>query len=339
MKRTFLFCAVSILTLFVTACGAPANSRVPNPQSNVATTSGTPAVTSMNKTNTSVTKASVDQPIKTTKSNVSTSAAPSGLVPVVVSKETDGDTIHVTMPNGKDKTIRMLLIDTPEDVKPGTPVEPFSLAAAHYAAQVMPVGKHIYLQEGVPGHQLDKYGRLLAFVYVTKTDMYNEDVVKKGLARVAYIYPPNTQHLSTLEADQSYAKAHHLGIWTIPGYVTSHGYNMAAVKSSSKTTSKPPPAPMNKTSSTTLSLVSFTQNVTPGSYATITIHAIPSTTADIEVDYKSGPSHAHGLVSETVGSNGEVSWTWKVGTRTTPGNWPVIITDAGKTLTETLHVS
>ncbi|EPZ43070.1 thermonuclease family protein [Alicyclobacillus acidoterrestris] len=156
--------------------------------------------------------------------------AQGNLVPVVVTKVTDGDTIHVRMPDGEDKTIRMLLIDTPEDVKPNTPVEPFALDAAAFARQELPVGKQIYIEEGKPGYTTDKYGRLLAYVYITKTDMYNEDVVRKGLARVAYIYPPNTDHLAELEADQSYAKAHHLGIWTIPGYVTSKGYDLDAAK-------------------------------------------------------------------------------------------------------------
>lgn len=152
------------------------------------------------------------------------SAIPSFLVPAVVSKNTDGDTIHVTL-NGKDETIRMLLIDTPEEVDPKAPVEPYAYTAANYAKQVLPVGKHIYLEEGKPGYTRDKYGRLLAFVYITPKDMYNEDVVKKGYARVAYIYPPNTQHLSTLQSDQSYAKSHKLGIWSISGYVTSSGYS------------------------------------------------------------------------------------------------------------------
>lgn len=366
-KLTSLTYGVSIVLFFVlfgvTAPSAPATTPPPSNSNGASTatmqgkanqiatsensSSQSPITKVVNNSNTTTTKTIVStnttakQPATTnTSKSASTTSSSVGLIPVVVSKETDGDTIHVTMPNGKDQTVRMLLIDTPEDVKPGTPVEPFSLAAAHYCAQVMPVGKHIYLQEGVKGHQYGKYGRLLAFVYITPKDMYNEDVVKKGLARVAYIYPPNTQHLSALEADQSYAKAHHLGIWTIPGYVTSHGYNLAVVKSTKKTTTKTGPKPKSTTKTTTsiLSLVSFTSDVTPGSYATITVHGKPGTTADIEVDYKSGPSHAHGLVPETVNSNGNVSWEWKIGTRTTPGNWPVTITDGGKTLTETLHV-
>lgn len=317
------------------------------PKSKLATISTSNKANSPTMTKTIANDAAKATPMKSTSStresttikHTPSTATLSGLIPVTVSKETDGDTIHVRLPNGQDKTIRMLLIDTPEDVKPGTPVEPYSLAAAHYAASVMPVGKHIYIQEGVLGHQLDKYGRLLAFVYVTPKDMYNEDVVRKGLARVAYIYPPNTQHLSTLEADQSYAKSHHLGIWTIPGYVTPDGYSLsvtAAYNAKHSTTRTTTPA---HSTGGSLSLVSFTSSVSPRSYATVTVHAKPGTTASIEVDYKSGPSHAHGLYAQTVGSGGTVTWRWEVGSRTTPGNWPVIITDSGQTLRETLHVS
>jgi micrococcal nuclease len=75
-----------------------------------------------------------------------------------------------------------------------------------------------------------------------------------------------------------------------------------------------------------------------GDCASITIHGVPGTTASIEVIYKSGPSHASGLVRETVDTTGNVSWQWKVGTRTTPGNWPVYIQGVGKALAETLRV-
>lgn len=78
--------------------------------------------------------------------------------------------------------------------------------------------------------------------------------------------------------------------------------------------------------------------VSPGQHATVTIHTSPGATGTIEVDYKSGASHASGLVAEAAASNGNITWTWYVGTRTTPGSWPVHITVAGHTLTTYLHV-
>jgi len=44
----------------------------------------------------------------------------------------------------------------------------------------------------------------------------------------------------------------------------------------------------------------------------------------ITVYYKSGPSRAKGLYPKRP-VHGRVSWTWLVGTRTTPGRWPVFV--------------
>ena len=153
-------------------------------------------------------------------------ASPTGkLIPAVVTRNVDGDTVHVRVAR-HDEKVRMLLIDTPEDVAPDKPVEPFGREAAAFAAKTLPAGRKIYLEEGHRGHRRGKYGRLLAYIWTTRTAMYNEAVVRRGLARVAYVFPPNIDHLAALEADQAYAKDRHLGIWSIPGYATSHGFNL-----------------------------------------------------------------------------------------------------------------
>lgn len=48
-------------------------------------------------------------------------------------------------------------------------------------------------------------------------------------------------------------------------------------------------------------------------------------TCSITVYYKSGPSRAKGLYPKRPGAGGRVSWTWLVGTRTTPGRWPIAV--------------
>jgi len=42
----------------------------------------------------------------------------------------DGDTISVKV-NNRKKTVRLLLVDTPESKKPNTPVQPYAIEAAH----------------------------------------------------------------------------------------------------------------------------------------------------------------------------------------------------------------
>lgn len=71
-------------------------------------------------------------------------------------------------------------------------------------------------------------------------------------------------------------------------------------------------------------LVRVTSPIRHGSYATLTVSVSRKTTCSITVEYKSGPSVAAGLYPKASVA-GRVSWTWKVGTRTTPGRWPIEI--------------
>jgi hypothetical protein len=76
------------------------------------------------------------------------------------------------------------------------------------------------------------------------------------------------------------------------------------------------------TAAASVRLKSVTSPVSAGSHATLTVSVSRSATCSITVNYKSGPSHAQGLYSKrTIG--GRVSWTWMVGTRTTPGRWTI----------------
>jgi len=112
--------------------------------------------------------------------------------------------------------------------------------------------------------------------------------------------------------------------------------------SQSKSTSSSPPKSSSTTSASTsseISIVSSTLAVADGNEASITIHTTPDASGTIEVDYESGASRATGLYPQTADNNGDITWTWKVGTRTTPGNWPVIITIGSKTLQTTVNVS
>ncbi|MTT31594.1 nuclease [Terrilactibacillus sp. BCM23-1] len=157
-------------------------------------------------------------------------------VSATVIKVVDGDTIHVRI-NGKDETVRMLLIDTPETHAPGKSVQMYGPEASQFAEKELPVGSPIQIEEGVKGYKRDKYDRLLGYIYLKNGDMYNAKVVEKGFARVGYIYPPNTKHLDMLKEKQADAEKAHLGIWSIPGYVTSSGYDMTKVKTQKASTS------------------------------------------------------------------------------------------------------
>jgi hypothetical protein len=85
--------------------------------------------------------------------------------------------------------------------------------------------------------------------------------------------------------------------------------------------------------SASVRLVSVTSPARAGANATMTVSLTRTATCSITVHYKSGPSEAQGLYPKR---GKRISWTWKVGTRTTHGRWPITVScgSAG-----TLHTS
>jgi len=78
-------------------------------------------------------------------------------------------------------------------------------------------------------------------------------------------------------------------------------------------------------------LVSLTSPVNVGVRATITVRTVGGVLCSIVVNYKSGPSRAQGLGPKTSGADGICSWTWMVGTNTTPGTWSIVVTTGSNT--------
>jgi len=64
----------------------------------------------------------------------------------------------------------------------------------------------------------------------------------------------------------------------------------------------------------------------PGQTANLTAHYQPGVSCSIVVHYKSGPSRAQGLIAKATNGAGLVSWSWFIGTNTTPGQWPIDVT-------------
>ena len=72
--------------------------------------------------------------------------------------------------------------------------------------------------------------------------------------------------------------------------------------------------------------------------ATVSITGKPNTTYSITVYYSSGASKADGLENKTSDANGKVSWSWKIGGRTKPGTYNIVITGGGQTLEKAFTV-
>lgn len=87
-----------------------------------------------------------------------------------------------------------------------------------------------------------------------------------------------------------------------------------------------------------LSVISLTSPVTQNEHATITVKGTPNKSYSITVMYKSGPSTAAGLEPKIADSNGVVSWTWKIGARTSEGKWKITISGDGQTVSTYITV-
>jgi micrococcal nuclease len=102
-----------------------------------------------------------------------------------VIRAVDGDTIEVRI-GERHEDVRYIGVDTPETVKPDTPVQCFGPRASDFNHHLVE-GRKVRLVFGV--ERRDVYGRLLAYVYLGHR-FVNAMLVRRGLARSLTI-PPN----------------------------------------------------------------------------------------------------------------------------------------------------
>ncbi|KMJ60216.1 nuclease [Bacillus sp. LL01] len=132
----------------------------------------------------------------------------------------DGDTIKVKV-NGKEENIRFLLVDTPETNHPRmNGPQPFGPEAKKFMEEFAE-GEKLEIELDVS--ERDHYGRILAYVYVDGVSA-QEELLRRGLARVAYIYPPNTRYVDQYQAIQEKAQVEGVGIWSVENYAQEDGF-------------------------------------------------------------------------------------------------------------------
>ena len=150
-------------------------------------------------------------------------------LPATITKVVDGDTMHILI-DGKEETIRLLLVDTPETVSPSQPIQPFGPEASSFAKRTLN-GKKVEIEIDVS--ERDKYGRLLCYLYIGD-QMFQEMLLEQGLARVAYIYPPNVKYVDEFRNIQRKAQLKAKGIWSIENYAQEDGFHEEIVNTSAK---------------------------------------------------------------------------------------------------------
>jgi micrococcal nuclease len=122
----------------------------------------------------------------------------------------DGDTILVRLAGAKER-VRLIGVDTPETVKPNTPVQCFGRRASAQTHRLLD-GRDVRLVPDVEAR--DRYGRLLAYVYRAPDGLFvNAELARRGYARQMTI-PPNVRFAERFRALVAEARGAGRGLWS-----------------------------------------------------------------------------------------------------------------------------
>ena len=138
--------------------------------------------------------------------------APGGVVANgIVERVVDGDTVVVRF-DGDVESVRLIGIDTPESVKPNSPVECFGKEAAAFTVTLLPKDTPVRVERDVEAR--DDYGRLLGYVIRADDALFvNAEIVRHGYAQPLTI-PPNVAHVDEFVHAARDAEAADLGLWS-----------------------------------------------------------------------------------------------------------------------------
>ncbi|MEW6614810.1 MAG: thermonuclease family protein [Thermodesulfobacteriota bacterium] len=119
----------------------------------------------------------------------------------------DGDTIVVNI-EGKHENVRLIGVDTPETVHPFKPVEYYGKEASEFTKSMVE-GKQVRLE--YDWQKRDKYGRLLAYVFLTDGTFINAEIVKQGYGHAYTRFP--FKYLEEFRRYEREARENNRGLW------------------------------------------------------------------------------------------------------------------------------
>ncbi|TPW72349.1 thermonuclease family protein [Schumannella sp. 10F1B-5-1] len=152
----------------------------------------------------------------------SDTAMPASAEAATIVRVVDGDTVVVRRAGRTDdETVRLAGIDTPETVKPNSPVECWGPEASDRAHALLPVGTAVRLEPDPTQGDADRYGRLLRYLWVPAADapaagsatsgtLINLQLVDEGAAEAYRDRHARWQQFQDAEAR---ARASGAGLW------------------------------------------------------------------------------------------------------------------------------
>ena len=154
-------------------------------------------------------------------------AKPGGKVKGKIIAVADGDTVRVNFSDEKNVRVRILSIDTPElDADGWEGPQPFAEEAANRAEELLLHKELVFeLSKNTPPY--DRFDRLLANIWLDEHTLYQEIMLEEGLARLAYVYEPDTKYVNKILAPaEEKARKREKGIWSIENYVGKNGFQL-----------------------------------------------------------------------------------------------------------------
>ena len=133
---------------------------------------------------------------------------PAGAVAARVQRVTDGDTF-VAIVAGRQERVRVIGVDTPETVAPNRPVEPYGKQASAFAERYLDGATVRLAGDAEPR---DRYGRLLAYVWLADGTFWNALLAAEGYAQQLTI-PPNVTYAGLFRRLVAEARREHRGLW------------------------------------------------------------------------------------------------------------------------------
>jgi len=127
-----------------------------------------------------------------------------------VVKVVDGDTLSIDI-DGQKQTLRLIGIDTPETVHPSKPVECFGREASAKAKEIL-AGQSIRIEKDTTQGDLDKYGRLLVYVFLKDGTNFNMMMIKQGFA-YEYTYNLPYKYQQEFKLAEQTAREQKIGLW------------------------------------------------------------------------------------------------------------------------------
>ena len=135
-------------------------------------------------------------------------ASTTQMYPII--KVVDGDTLDILM-DGKKVRLRLIGLDTPEIVDPRKPVQCFARQASDKAKEIL-TGQSVRLETDPSQDTYDKYGRLLAYIFLLDGTNFNKLMIAKGYGH-EYTYDLPYKYQTEFKAAEKSARESKKGLW------------------------------------------------------------------------------------------------------------------------------